>query len=191
VSATVTNLIAGPGTLYVGAFGATEPADSTVATTPSASTWTDVGGTQDGVQITVNLDYFELEVDQVVDIPGRRLTKRDVQVKTNMAEATLTNLGVALNGGTVTASATYSTYDPADNTAATQLTYKAAIFDGWAPQTAAGVSNVRRVVVRKVLSIDNVETSYKKDDQTLFPVTFGAHYVSSVIKPFRVIDQTA
>lgn len=186
---TATNLIAGPGTLYAGLFGATEPADSTVATAPSASTWTDMGGTQDGVQISINLDYFELEVDQIVDIPGRRLTKRDLQVKTNLAEATLANLTVSLNGGTVTASAAFSTYDPANDTAATQPTYRALLFDGWAPQTAAGVSNVRRVVVRKVLSIDNVETSYKKDDQTLFPVTFGAHYVSSAIKPFRVIDQ--
>lgn len=191
MSVTATNLIAGPGTLYTGLFGATEPADSAVATTPSASTWNDAGGTQDGVQITINLEYFELEVDQIVDIPGRRLTKRDVQVKTNMAEPTLANFAIALNGGTVTASATYSTYDPANDTAATQPTYRAALFDGWAPQTAAGVSNIRRVIVRKVLSIDNVEAEYKKDGQTLFPVTFGAHYVSSALKPFRVVDQTA
>ena len=47
----------------------------------------------------------------------------------------------------------------------------------------------RRVVVRKVLSIDDVETAYKKDEMNLFPVTFAAHYVSASIKPFRVIDQ--
>lgn len=191
MAVTATNLIAGPGDLYIGAFGATEPADSAVSTTPSASTWTDAGGTQDGVEIAVNLDYFELEVDQIVDVPGRRLVKRDLQIATNLAEATLSNLVAALNGGTVTASASYSSYEPAQDTAATQPTYRALMFDGWAPQTAAGVSNRRRIIARKVLSIENVEVSYKKDDQTLFPVTFGAHYVSSAIKPFRIIDQTA
>lgn len=191
MSVTVTNLIAGPATLYVGAFGATEPTDANVNTTPAASTWTDMGGTQDGATLTLNQDFFELEVDQIVDIPGRRLTKRDVQVKTNLAEATLDNLLVALNDGTVSASASYSTFDPADTNAATQPTYRAILLDGWAPQTGAGVSNRRRVVLRKVLSIDNVESEYKKDGQTLIPVTFGVHYVSSAIKPFRIIDQTA
>lgn len=191
MAVTATNLIAGPGDLYIGAFGAAEPAGSTIATTPSASTWTDAGGTQDGLELTIDLEYFELEVDQIVDIPGRRLTKRDFQLATNLAEPTLANLVVALNGGTVTASASYSEYEPASDTAATQPTYRAVLFDGWAPQTAAGVSNRRRVIARKVLSIESVETSYKKDDQTLFPVTFGAHYVSSAIKPFKIIDQTA
>jgi hypothetical protein len=180
----VTNLIAGPGTLYTGAFGATEPADSAVNTTPPSSTWTDVGGTQDGVTLNVIQEFFELEVDQIVDVPGRRLTKRDLQVQTNMAEPTLANLALALNGGTVTASAAYTTYDPSDDTSATQPTYKALIFDGYAPDGFR-----RRVVVRKALSIEGVETSYQKDEQTLFPITFAAHYVSDSIKPFRVIDQ--
>jgi len=182
----VTNLIAGPGTLYTGAFGATEPADSAVNTTPSASTWTDVGATQDGVNLNVIQEFFELEVDQIVDVPGRRLTKRDLQIQTNMAEPTLANLALALNGGTVTASASYSTYDPSDDTSATQPTYKALIFDGYAPEGLR-----RRVVARKALSIEGVESAYKKDEQTLFPVTFACHYVSTSIKPFRVIDQTS
>lgn len=184
-----TNLIAGPALLYVGAFGATEPTDATVNTTPSASTWVDVGGTQDGVQITISREFMELEVDQIVDIAGRRLTKRDTQVKTNMAEPTLVNLQTALNGGTITASAAFQTYDPDDTVAATQPAYKAILLDGYAPQTAAAATMRRRLAVRKVLSIDDIETSYKKDEMNLIPVTFGAHYVSSSIKPFRVIDQ--
>ncbi len=181
-----TNLIAGPGTLWTGAFGATEPADSTVNAAYSGSAFTDVGATQDGVTLNIERDFFELEVDQVIDVPGRRITKRDLQIVTNMAEPTLENLGVVLNGGTVTASSGYSTYDPADDTAATQPTYRAVLFEGWAPRGFR-----RRVFARKVLSIEAVETPYKKDGQTLFPVTFGCHYVSPSIKPFRVVDQTA
>jgi hypothetical protein len=182
----VTNLIAGPGTLYTGAFGATEPADSAVNTSPPGSAWTDVGATQDGLTLNIVQEFFELEVDQIVDIPGRRLTKRDLQLQTNMAEPTLANLALALNGGTVAASSGYSTYEPSDDTSATQPTYKALLFDGFAPDGLR-----RRVVARKALSVEGVETSYQKDEQTLFPVTFSCHYVSPSIKPFRVIDQTA
>jgi hypothetical protein len=186
---TATNITAGPGTLYTGVFGATEPADSTVNTTPAASTWADVGGTQDGSTISVSREFLELEVDQIVDVPGRRLTKRDIQVKTNMAEPTLSNLVTVLNGGASAASAAYATYDPDNTTAATQLTYRAILLDGFAPQTAAAVSMRRRLIVRKVLSIEDVDVDYKKDGQTLFPVTFGAHYVSASITPFHIVDQ--
>lgn len=189
MAVTVTNIIAGPGILYNALFGATEPADSTVNTTPSASAWTDTGGTQDGVQITIDRDFLEMDVDQLVDMPGRRLTKRDTQVKTNLAEPTMLNLALAMNGGTITASAAYQTYDPDDTVAATQPGYRALLFDGYAPQTAAAATMRRRFVVRKVLSIESIESSYKKDDMTLIPVTFAAHYVSSSIKAFRIIDQ--
>lgn len=184
-----TNLIAGPAVLYTGVFGATEPTDALVGTVPSSSTWTDAGGTQDGVEITISREFMEMDVDQIVDMPGRRLTKRDTQVKTNLAEPTLANLQVVLNGGTVTASAAFQTYDPDDTVAATQPPYKALILDGYAPQTAAAATMRRRLVCRKVLSIEDIETSYKKDDMTLFPVTFASHWVSASIKPFRVIDQ--
>lgn len=191
MAVTSTNLIQGPGLLYTAAFGATEPADSAVNSAPSASTWTDAGGTQDGLTVNVNLEYAELEVDQIVDTPERRLTKRDVQVATNLAEPTLANLNLVLNGGTVTASGSYSTYDPADDVTSTQPTYKALLFRGWAPRTAASAQMYRNVIVRKVLSVESVEVAYKKEDQTLFPVTFASHWVSSSIKPFRVIDQTS
>jgi len=192
MAVTALNLLAGPGVLYSAAFGATEPADSTVNTSPSASTYTDVGGTNDGVKITIKQDYFALDVDQVVDVPGRRLSKRDIQVETGLAEPTLANLALALNepSSAITASASFSTFDVSNTNAATQPTYKSLLFDGWAPGASAGGWN-RRVIVRKVLSIEGTEAMYKKDDQTVFKVTFASHYVSSSVRPVRVIDQTA
>lgn len=189
MAVTATNLIQGPGTLYTDAFGGTEPADTAVASAPGGS-WVDVGATQDGVTLSIEQEYAELEVDQVVDVPGRRLTKRDFRVSTNMAEPTLVNLALALNGGTNgsggTGATAYLSYDPAMDTSATQPTYKALLFDGYAPN-----GKVRRVIVRKALSVEPVETSYKKDEQTLFPVTFAAHWVSTSIKPFHVVDGNA
>jgi hypothetical protein len=186
MSVTASNFLAGPGALWIASFGATEPADSDVANTFSASGWTDVGGTQDGVTVAHEREFFELECDQIVEIPASRETKRVTTVATNLAEPTLDNLRYTLNGGTVTASASYSSYDPDDAGASQAPTYWAVAFIGKAP----GGFN-RRLFVRKVLSVESVTTPYKKGTQTLYPVTFKSHYVSSVIKPWRYVDQTA
>jgi len=195
MSANVVNLVQGPATVYIGAFEAVEPANGAVNATPQASAWTDLGGTTDGCELSINQEYKELEVDQVVDIPGRRLVKRDMSVKTNLAEPTLQNLLYALNdanGGALGASGVgYSgTYEPAFTDSATQPTYRALILHGWAPGEGAGAQSKRRMVVlRKVLSSDNVEFAYKKEDQTVFSVTWSVHYVDNSTAPFKIIDE--
>lgn len=185
---TVANLIQGPGTLYRGAFGATEPADTAVNTTPPSSSWTDLGGTQDGVKLVISHEYKELEVDQIVDIPERRLIKREPRIETNLAEATLTNLTYALNDttGTTSSGAGFAAFDPTNTTSATQPTYGAYILDGFAPSGFR-----RRVFLRRALTVEGIESSYKKDDQTLFPVKFSGHYVSASVRPYRIVDQTS
>lgn len=183
MAVTATNLTMGPGTLYHGAFAAAEPADTAVNVTPAASGWTDVGGTMDGVKLTIDQKYTELEVDQVVDVPGRRLTKRDLQLETSMAEPTLANLTLALNAGTPATGSGFASMEPVFGTSATQPTYCALILDGYIGDLR------RRIIVRKALSTDKVETAYMKDKQTVFKVTFSAHYVSPSIAPFKVIDE--
>lgn len=131
---TVTNLIAGPADLYVASFGAVEPTDAAINTVPASAVWTDVGGTNDGVKASIDQNYMKLEADQSVDVLGSRLTGREVIVETAIAEPTLANLVILLNGGTITASAAFQTYDPVNgDTAASQPTYRALLFDGWAP----------------------------------------------------------
>jgi hypothetical protein len=182
---TVTNLTAGPGDLYTGAFGAAE-VFGTAWSAPSSAVWTDAGGTMDGVKLSIDQNYFELEVDQVVDVPGRRLTKRETKLETSLAEPTMANLALTLNDGTVTASAGTFAYDPANTTSATQQTYKAVLFDGWAPGTTP---LRRRIVLRRCLSIEGLkEMSYTKDKQTLIPVVFAGHYVSASTTPFKLHD---
>jgi hypothetical protein len=187
MSVTASNLIMGPATLYSGAFGVAEPTDANVNTAPGAG-WTDAGGTQGGLKLTVNQTYTDLTVDQVVDVVGRRLTAREVQVATQLAEPTLANLAIALNGGTVgTASAPVAaTYDPANAISATQPTYSALLFDGWGPSQFR-----RRVIVRKVLSMAALDMEYTKGGQTVFPVTFGALWVSASTPLFHIVDASA
>ncbi|MGY6019595.1 hypothetical protein [Streptomyces spinosirectus] len=186
MSVTATNLIQGPATLYQGLFGATEPADTLVNAAPPASSWTDLGGTQDGVKLAVDQTYSELEVDQITVRVGSRLTKVDFTIETSLAEATLENLSLVLNGGTAASGAGYKSYDPIVTSSATQPNYFGLMMDGFAPQQFR-----RRVIGRKMLNVDSAELPYTKDKQTLIPAKFAGHYVSGSILPFHIVDQTA
>lgn len=186
MSVTTTNLIQGPATLYSGAFSATEPADTAINTTPAASSWSDLGGTQDGVKLSVDQTYSELEVDQITLRVGSRLTKQDFTIETSLAEATLENLSLVLNGGTAASGAGFKSFDPNVTSSATQPNYFALILDGYAPNQFR-----RRVIGRRMLNTDSVELAYTKDKQTLIPAKFAGHYVSNSITPFHIVDQTS
>jgi hypothetical protein len=183
MSVTVTELTQGPATLYYGTFGATEPLDNAVNATPAASAWTDLGGTVDGSKLVIKQDYSMLAVDQLVDVPGSRLNMREITIETQMAEPTIANLSLALNGGTISTGAGFTAaFEPVDSDAATQPTYKALILHGW-----HGTSR-RMVILRRVLSVEGAESEYKKDGQTVLKVKLQAFYVSPSIRPFRIID---
>lgn len=186
MSVTTTNLIQGPATLYKGDFGATEPADTAVNAAPAASAWSDLGGTQDGVKLGVDQTYSELEVDQITLRVGSRLTKQDFTIETSLAEATLENLSLVLNGGTSASGAGYKSFDPNVTSSATQPNYFAIILDGYAPEQLR-----RRVIGRRMLNIDSAELAYTKDKQTLIPAKFAGHYVSESVKPFHIVDQVS
>lgn len=179
MSVTATNLIQGPATVYAATFGATEPL--TVDAAPAVG-WKDVGGTKDGVELQINDEYAVLDVDQIIYEIQRRRTKRVVAIKTQLAEGTLGNLALAIaNTAPVT-----NVLNADDGLTAFSPGYGAVLMDGIAP---GGFR--RRVIVRKTLPTDSVGTAYKKDAQTLIPITWTAHWVSSSIAPFKIEDATA
>jgi hypothetical protein len=103
-----------------------------------------------------------------------------------MAEPTLANLSLILNGGTTASGTGWSSFDPLITNSATQPTYVALMVDGWAP----GGAFTRRAIARKCLSTAKVDFLYAKDKQNVFAATFNAHYVSSAITPIHWVDQT-
>jgi hypothetical protein len=187
---TRTNVLAGPAQLWHGQFGiATLPDDADVADPLlEADGWTDAGATDGGATQTVNQSFFAMRVDQVPDALGQRLTERDVQIATSLAEGTLRNLATALN------------HDPDEYITSgvgfQKLTLKAGqdaflpdelsiILDGWAP----GGAKRRRVLLHRCVSIENVESAYQKDGLWLYPVTFNALYVDAQTSPVEWIDE--
>ena len=187
------NLIQGVGFLYVATIGTSEPADADIADPPGAE-WRGLGFTQEGVTLTISQEYTALEVDQLVDVPGQRLTSRNVVVATSLAEATLDNLASALNElaaqvvETAAGAGTPGTkkFEPRADGLQGEPDYAMILLDGYAPNGFP-----RRVIVRRALQTGEVEAANTKDGQTVFPVEFAGHYVSSSVAPYKVVDQTA
>ena len=179
------NVAMGPGTLYVADFGATEPAETAVgiASTPSDVDWTDVGGTLGGLSLTLDQEIKDLEMDQIVMPVAGRVTKQMVTFKAKLAEVTLNNLVLAMNGGTLSTGSGYEKYVPELTDSGSEPDYKAVIFDGYG---AAGLR--RRVIIRKCLSTEPVEVESSKDGQQVYAVGFKGYYVSSVLDPYVILQ---
>ena len=189
------NICQGPATVYTGAFGTTEPADSNAAllTTPGAG-WTDVGIIADGTSALLEIDqtYGDQGADQLVDPVGARLTKRTVQVTLTLAEATLANLQLAMNQlATIGSGSGYATLDPLTTGSATQPTYTAILLDGWAPTLSTGAAAKRRIIVRKTLTASKIAMEYEKSKAAVYACTFTAYYVQRSIGLFHIAEATA
>lgn len=182
---TVTNLLAGPATaVWVGDFGTAEPA--TIGAAPGVG-FRNIGGTQGGVRLVADREFFRLEVDQIPGRVGSSLTSEDYSIQTSLAEATLENYAVTVNAAdddvdTSVVGEKALELGAADTTA--EPNYRCVIIDGRAPN-----GKKRRVIMRKVLSTASVESGQQRGGQTVFPVTWTGHYVSESIAPVRKIDE--
>jgi hypothetical protein len=185
--ATERALVQGPGTIWIAPYGAVEPANGSVGSDPDSGVWTDLGGLLGGVELSVDQEWIEVELKQLPDKPMKRLKRRRMSIKTQLAETTLANLAYALNE---TTAITGQVFEPSNRSEASILSYNALIVDGWAPSFKPGGRHKRRrLIIRKCLSVDNVQLAYKKDGQSVYTVTWTCHYVDSVTPPFRVIDE--
>lgn len=170
------NVFSGPADGWIGNFGVTEPTDAEAA--PGVG-WTSWGATDGGTTATITQTYFEHMVDQVDIAVGARRTVLGITVATTMAEPTLANMRRALNQVT---SASTKLGISADHSNA-EPNYAAVLLQGPGPNGAP-----RLLVVRKVLSVENVGYDNKKDAKTGIPVTWKGFYVSSSLEPFFFDD---
>lgn len=181
-------LTLGPGKLFAALLGADFPEDSEIALpmkdTAVASQWEFLGSTNGGITKSVSPTYTKLEVDQTPYDVERRLTEAEYTISTNLAETTLRNLQVALNGGTLTTGPGFERFTPSIDTSATRPTYIALLLEGIAPE-----GHRKRVGVPKVLNVAEVAQAFAKADQSLIPVEFKGHYVSEGDPIFYETDQ--
>lgn len=184
MTVTVTNLLAGPSNLYIGVFGAAEPATA-IATITTPTPWYDCGGTSGGLKLKVTEDYFELDVDQITAIPESRLQKWSASLMTNLAEITLENMARIENE--LAAAVVTVSMDKKLNLGlkvpGAPPNYVALLMDGKSPS-----GKNRRVIIRRALQVGDVEQANAKDGQTLLPAEWRAHYVSASISPICILD---
>jgi len=132
-----------------------------------------VGYTMNGLEIQFQPDFGEVAVDQVLDVA--KLFKQGMQVNLNttFAESTLENLLFALAGKN-TDLATVSN-NPTLNLSAGDIgdvpVERGLVAVG--PGTGDAAINVERVYVAyRALSIESVSVSAKRDEATMFEVSF-------------------
>jgi hypothetical protein len=135
----------------------------------------DLGFTQDGVAIAHKTDYIDIEADQSINILGKKKIKETCQIKVNVEEATLANIKIAM--GEENSISDDGSWKRLSFGGGVNVTEHLLRFEGLAP----GTDKVRKFHVYKAVSIDIGETSYKKGDKTLIPITFEA--IADTTKP--------
>ena len=182
---TSTNIIVGAAAFYV--------ADSTLAPATLASfvtnasfkdtlsvhaDYTNVGYTSNGLEMQFQPDFGEVSVDQVLDVA--KLYKQGMQVNmaTAFAEATLENLLIALafNEDELTgtkASNTGRILDLSAGDIGECPVERGLVAIGPGTGDCANSDNVERVYTAyRALSIENVTVSAKRDEASMFEVSF-------------------
>jgi len=173
-----------------------DSSESYKETLSAAATYTNVGYTMNGLELQFQPDFGEVQVDQVLDVA--RLYKQGMQVNlaTAFAEATLENLLVAL------------AYDDAKLTgnkaASTGQTLNLSAGDIGDVPVERGIVAVgpgsgdpltfadkeRIYAAYRALSIENVTVSAKRDEPSMFEVSFRLLPEDTSGSYGKIIDRT-
>jgi hypothetical protein len=202
---TSTNIIVGAAALFVAdstlntttnavpSFVSTESYKSTLSSDPD---YTNVGYTMNGIELQFQPDFGEVQVDQVLDVA--KLYKQGMQVNlaTTFAEATLENLLLATAGQD-------SDLSGSKSTSAGQVLNLSAGDIGECPVERGIVAvgpgtgdcedsgNVERVYIAyRALSIENVTVSAKRDEASMFEVSFRLLPDDLTATYGKIVDRT-
>ena len=184
-----------PGTIP--AFVSTQSYKETLSNTANiAAGIENVGYTSNGIEITFQPDFGEVQVDQILDVA--KLYKQGMQVTlaTSFAEATLENLLFSIAGQGDDLSGTKSTSAGRSlNLASGDIgecpVERALIAVGPGTGDCDDSSSVERVYVAyRALSIENVTVSAKRDTPTMFDVTFRLLPEDTSGSYGKIIDRT-
>jgi len=185
---TSTNIIVGAAALFTFEAGEMTDADLPNAvdgtgykTTLSADTdYRNVGYTSNGIELQFQPDFGEVKVDQVLDVAKLYKQGMQVNLNTSFAEATLENLLVAIarpqSDASIPSTGAFSGEDVL-NLSAGELgecpVERGLVAVGPGTGDCDPGSAVERIYVAyRALSIENVTVSAKRDEATMFEVSF-------------------
>ena len=145
--------------------------------TAASAVWTNVGYTNNGLEIQFQPDFGEVQVDQLLDVARMFKQGMKVNLVTSFAEATLENLLIATAG---------SSDDFSDGAQRDALNLQSgnlgqvpleraliAVGPGTGDPLATQAAAIERVYLAlRVLSIESVNVTAKRDAASMFDVTF-------------------
>ncbi len=177
------NIVVGAATVFLGPSGkANAPAVSGATsyrnTLTAAAAWRDVGYTQDGLEVSNDPSYTDVEVDQLLDAPKIFQEGMSVMLSTSFAEATLENMIVAWGqaDSTLTSTANDKTWE-IDGGALGQAPLERGLIAVGNAVEKSGNTNAygeRTYHAYRVVSIESSSSTLARSDATIVPVSFRA-----------------
>lgn len=151
-----------------------------IGTNVNDSSWTSVGYTSEGVDLSFEPEYGEIQVDQLLDVARIFKQGQRVMLNTSFTEGTLENLLIAIGGkaSDLEESAVSGVRQMDINGGALGYTpvERSVLVVGPAPeQLIVGQANklAERIYIGyRALSMDTVGVGIKRDAATVFPVSF-------------------
>jgi hypothetical protein len=198
-----TNIIVGAAALFVadttltpGTLEGFVDGESFKETLSDENDYTNVGYTMNGLEMQFQPDFGEVQVDQILDVA--KLYKQGMQVNlaTAFAEATLENLLLALAGnsddlsGTKTTSAGRTLNLSAGDIGECPVE-RAIVAVGPGTGDCADSPYIERVYTAyRALSIENVTVSAKRDEASMFEVSFRLLPEDASGSYGKIVDRT-
>jgi hypothetical protein len=183
-----------PSTLASGAV--IDSSESYKETLTNAGTYTNVGYTMNGLELQFQPDFGEVQVDQILDVA--RLYKQGMQVNlvTAFAEATLENLLLALayDDAKLTgnkAASTGQTLNLSAGDIGDVPVERGIVAVGPGSGDPATFAEKERIYAAyRALSIENVTVSAKRDEPSMFEVSFRLLPEDTSGSYGKIIDRT-
>lgn len=182
------NIIVGAASIYLGpaysaGSGETNPAPAVSGTTSYTTTldadaaWRGVGYTQDGLSVSTDPSYTDVEVDQLLDAAKIFKDSMGLSISTTFAEATLENLLIAWGqeDATLTSTASSAVLEIDGGALGDAPIERGLIAVGNGPEKSSGNKYSERTYhAYRVLSVEGSEHSLARAEATVIPVTFRA-----------------
>ena len=193
----VENIIVGAASIYISntpgvgddvtakpAFEANKSYRDTLEATPwapgttnpaQAAAWKPAGFTQEGLEISYEPDYGDVEVDQLLDSAMTFKQSMRVALNTTLAEATLYNLMLAWgqSASTLTSTASEAELDIQGGSLGEAPTERSFIAVGNSPREGA-LYGERTYHAYRTLNVEQSTHSMKRNENTGIPVSFRA-----------------
>jgi hypothetical protein len=184
------------GPLAVGGNPAAISGEAYADTMNDDTDFTNIGYTMNGLELQFQPDFGEVRVDQILDVA--KLFKQGMQVNLNttFAESTLENLLIAVAGSDSDLSGDKATSDgqifniKSGSLGECPLERGLVAVGPGTGDCAEGSNKERIYVAYRALSIDNVTVSAKRDEATMFEVSFRLLPEDSTGSYGKIIDRT-